>query len=400
MSAGREGDAADDDVALWLATVPVLDDLTKGADDRAYVPLPEGWAMAVADVVSSGQAISAGRYKAVNMAAAGVITAVLNGQARMDLPFTFGGDGAAVAVPPDGIDAAREALARVAGWIASDIELTMRVALVPVAAIRAAGHDLRVARVRAATDTDGLGMAFALFTGGGSAWAEAELKAGRFAIPPAPVDSRPNLTGLSCRWNPVAARRGNILSLIAMPVAGTDPAQFQALVRDLVAIAAETPDHSRPLPADGPVPTLHFDGVEVEARATVPPGGRWMARMRIRLAILLTVFLHRTGCRLGAFHFRSYARDLATNSDSAKFDDGLKMTLDVDDRTLARIEDRLARARAAGICAFGLHRQDTALVTCMVPSVMGRDHVHFVDGADGGYAQAAVMLKSGGKEAA
>ncbi len=34
-----------------------------------------------------------------------------------------------------------------------------------------------------------------------------------------------------------------------------------------------------------------------------------------------------------------------------------------------------------------------ALVTCIVPSARRADHVHFVDGASGGYAVAAEALK-------
>ena len=41
-----------------------------------------------------------------------------------------------------------------------------------------------------------------------------------------------------------------------------------------------------------------------------------------------------------------------------------------------------------------LHRQDAALMTCFTPSVMRSDHVHFIDGARGGYATAATALKA------
>jgi hypothetical protein len=33
-------------------------------------------------------------------------------------------------------------------------------------------------------------------------------------------------------------------------------------------------------------------------------------------------------------------------------------------------------------------------MTCIVPSPLQRDHVHFVDGASGGYAMAASQLKA------
>jgi Protein of unknown function (DUF3095) len=33
-------------------------------------------------------------------------------------------------------------------------------------------------------------------------------------------------------------------------------------------------------------------------------------------------------------------------------------------------------------------------VTCIVPSQLSRDHMHFIDGAAGGYAQAAQQMKA------
>jgi hypothetical protein len=58
------------------------------------------------------------------------------------------------------------------------------------------------------------------------------------------------------------------------------------------------------------------------------------------------------------------------------------------------LEAELSRAQREGIARYGLHRQQSALLTCIVPSPVTADHMHFVDGADGGYARAAEMLKA------
>ena len=60
-------------------------------------------------------------------------------------------------------------------------------------------------------------VAYAMFAGGGAAWADREMKAGRFLVPGAPAGARPDLAGLSCRWNPIRARNGAIVSIIAVP---------------------------------------------------------------------------------------------------------------------------------------------------------------------------------------
>ena len=90
-----------------------------------YAPLPDGWWLAVADIVDSTGAIDAGRYKDVNMAGASVISGVLNALGRDDLPFVFGGDGALVALPPSGAAAATQALASTRRWTLEQLGLSM-----------------------------------------------------------------------------------------------------------------------------------------------------------------------------------------------------------------------------------------------------------------------------------
>src|SRR5205807_3843224 len=76
----------------------------------------------------------------------------------------------------------------------------------------------------------------AMFAGGGASWAEVEMKAGRYAVPKAAPGTRPDLTGLSCRWSPMAARNGEIVSVIAVPAPGADAPRFTKLAADIIAL--------------------------------------------------------------------------------------------------------------------------------------------------------------------
>jgi hypothetical protein len=119
-------------------------------------------------------------------------------------------------------------------------------------------------------------------------------------------------------------------------------------------------------------------------------------RVGVALIAVLLIVLHRFDRRLGDFDAREYVKDIELNADFRKFDDGLKMTIDVTGDQLTRIEALLAKAAAEGLCRYGLHTQASALMTCIVPTPMTRDHMHFVDGGAGGYAEAAKRLKAGG----
>ena len=373
----------------FFDTLPVFEEFEGVADADNYRPLPDDWVLACADIVSSTQAIASGRYKAVNMAGASVISAILNSIGRRDLPFVFGGDGAFVAVPGSTVEQTRAALAAVKTWVAEELQLELRAAIVPIADIRAEGLDVRVARFQASSE-----ISYAMFTGGGASWAEAAMKAGRYGIGAAPAGTRPDLTGLSCRWNPIDAHHGDIVSIIAVPADNGSGAAFQELVADVVALAAGEERGGHPVPVTGPDFGFPPKGMDYEARAAAPKGKRLRPKLRIMAEVLLALIFYRLRRPAGGFDPMLYKSDVARNSDFRKFDDGLKMTIDVDAGRFDKIEARLEKAAAAGICRYGLHRQSSALMTCIVPSPMTRDHMHFIDGAAGGYAMAASNLKA------
>ncbi|MCA1406431.1 DUF3095 domain-containing protein [Ensifer sp. IC3342] len=373
----------------FYESLPLFEAFEGVADEANYRPLPDGWVLAVADIVDSTSAIAEGRYKSVNMAGASVISALMNALDERNLPFVFGGDGALAAIPAAMAAKARAALADAKTWVAEELGLELRTALVPVADIRANGLDMHIARFKASEE-----VSYAMFSGGGASWAEAEMKAGRYQIEAAAAGSRPDLTGLSCRWNPIVSRHGAIVSIIAVPGLRGNGPEFQALVGDIVALAEGEERGGHPVPENGPEPRLSMQGVAVESRAMARKGRRLIAWSWITLQSLVLFVCFKLGWNIGTFDTTQYKRDLVRNSDFRKFDDGLKMTIDIGIERLSQIEERLKRAAEAGVSSYGLHQQDSALMTCIVPAAMSRDHVHFIDGAAGGYAMAAKNLKA------
>src|SRR3984957_2937999 len=202
----------------FYGTIPVFRGFMRLMDPSLYAPLPDDWSIGVADIVGSTKAIAQARYKSVNMAVAAFIAAVTNALEGREFPFVFGGDGASFAVAPDDSERAREALAATAIWVKEDLDLVMRVALVPLAAVRAAGHDVRVARFGPSPN-----LSYAMFSGGGLAFAEAAMKRGEFTVPMAPPGTQPDLSGLSCRFEEIPAARGLILAVLVIPARGVDP---------------------------------------------------------------------------------------------------------------------------------------------------------------------------------
>lgn len=365
-----------------------FEDLT---NPSLFAPLPDDWMVGLADIAGSSRAIAEGRYKAVNMVGAAVISAQINGFGGRAFPYVFGGDGAVFACGPDDRKRAAAALASVRKWADTQFGITLRVAMIPVREIRAAGRDVRVARFQASDHVD-----YAMFSGGGVSWAEKRMKSGEIGLPPANDDSPPDLTGLSCRWSPVKARHGAIASVVVEPRDGAPGAEFAALAQRVIALAGKLDRSGHPIPPEGAEARWPPPGMDLEERLARLDKPLWRRRLGLLLETMMAWLFFRTDLRLGSFKPSQYRAEVGRNADFRKFEDGLKMTLDTDEATLSDLRAVLDEGKTAGIADYGLFLQDEAIMTCIVPSVMQKDHVHFVDGASGGYASAAAQMKGAG----
>jgi hypothetical protein len=361
---------------------PIVADFADALEAGNYVGVPDEWYIAVGDVVASTAAITAGRYKDVNLAGAATIVAIVNACPQRELPFAFGGDGAVVLIPPELSARAREAL-KGAQKVARDaLALDMRCALVPVAAVRAEGADVRLAYYVLHS-----GRRLAMLCGGGSDAAEALCKSAKGAEFALAADARTpdaDLGGLSCRWQPLLARNGVMLTAI---VRAREAAPLPRIYRDLYdRIQAAITHDACPVAASN-------------LRSPWPPRGAERERgfgrtlFEVYGQSLLAKISEATGAAIGGFNGRAYARALPAHSDYRKFADSLRMVVDCTPREADDIEAILGAAKRAGLVEFGLHRATSALMTCFVSNTDDGGHVHFIDGADGGYTLAAQGLR-------
>lgn len=371
----------------FIDGIPTLETFDHVGQTARYTPLPDDWWLGLSDVVNSTTAVAEGSYKAVNMAGAATIAAVSNA-VGLDLPlFVFTGDGARFAIPPAHVDAARQALANTAAWVEEDLHMNLRVGLIPVSAIKAAGHEAKVAFHRPAP-----AVRYALFAGGGLDWAERQLKDGRIDIDLAGDPRDADLSGMSCQWGAMKSRRGTIMSVVVRPGPKADPDKFAALVSQVVQLT-EAGGSASPVPPEGPPTDWPTEGIELDARAHRRGGSLFVRRIKTITAAAIAKLLFKTNLRVGVFKPQTYRREVSENSDFRKFDDGLMMTVDCTADVHSAVDALLKDAEAAGLAVYGMHTQDEALMTCFVPTITMKDHVHFVDGAGGGYAEAMAALK-------
>ncbi|KIC10599.1 adenylate cyclase [Leisingera sp. ANG-M1] len=371
----------------FYASLPKIRAFASLSGPEGFAPLPPDWHLCCTDIVNSTGLVAAGRYKTVNMIGAAVIAAMRNALQGEAFPFIFGGDGASFAVPPRHRDTAEQVLAGLRAWTEAEYGIGLRAAMLPLAWIRAEGLDVQVARYAVSDYAD-----FAMFSGGGLAWAEAQMKAGAFEVPPALLAEPPDLAGLSCRWSNTPARNGIILSVVALPAPDTKPQDFARLSAEVLELAGQLEGGGHPVPKTGPKLQFPPAGLHLEAQSSRGKTPLFLRKLYLFFHSAFAGLIFATKRRAGSFDPVHYLSVLKANSDFRKFDDGLKMTLDCTPGIRDRIRQHLEQAAAGGLVHFGLHEQNAAMVTCIVPSPLEDDHIHFVDGAAGGYTQAAANL--------
>ena len=180
------------------------------ADDSVFRDVPMDWWVVLTDVRNSTQSIAKGLYKEVNVVGASCIIAVKNACGDLVFPYIFGGDGATFVIPNEYKSKVAQALAFAKKSSFEKFGVQLRVALVPVSEILNAGLKLRVAKF-IPTENNYVSM----FSGGGISYAEELMKAPdeRYALSDSEIPNG-NFNGLECRWNPIPAKNGGILTLI------------------------------------------------------------------------------------------------------------------------------------------------------------------------------------------
>jgi hypothetical protein len=379
----------------FFGEIPETDQFIDVVDAHSYRDVPEDWSIVITDVRGSTAAIEAGRYKDVNALGACGIIALRNALPDVELPFVFGGDGATVLVPDSRRSAVVATLAGLRRLATEAFDLELRCGLVPVRELRAQGLRVRVARYRTSPH-----VTLAMLMGEGfvvaEQWVKDPVRGPQYSVPES-GGRAVDLDGFECRWRPVPTHHGTMLSLLVQAVpeqSSEKPRIYREVLSRLQALlgdGAGAPVSVSALRVQG---LLGDFSVEARARSGAAAGpdhdrARALARRKATIGRVLIA----TRTTAGGFDGRTYRDELVRNCDFRKFDETLRMVVDVSPEQHRAITDLLDGFRVQGEIVYGVHCSRSALVTCFVRAYEG-DHVHFVDGSDGGYALAAKQLKA------
>jgi hypothetical protein len=362
-------------------------------DARHYVAVPHDWYLAVSDIKGSTAAVETGQHSDVNFAAAAMIAALNNLCGA--IPYQFGGDGAVALVPQRFAPDARRVLAQTRRFARQEFKLDLRVGLAPMSALAVRGAEVLVGRYEPAPTS-----AYAVFLGDGVELMESSVKGraddGLAALSMIRDDEDdgqpPDLTGLSCRWTPLKSTRGKMVALV---VRGADHGALHAELTQRAGVPALNAATLENLQARWPP-----KGMLREAKARKRWKPLFLSTLLVGLETLAAYVVVKYKLSLGPFSAETYRREVMRGAvDFARSGETLALVFDCPldriDVIRAYLDDRQQRRALI----YGMHVSDHAVMTCLVTSRADNEHVHFVDGGDGGYTKAATQLKARLKEA-
>lgn len=370
-----------------------ISDYRNICDLDLYVDVPRDWVMVLCDIRGSTKSIQEGRYKDVNFLGASCIIALVNKFKGHAIPYVFGGDGATLLLPPEFVEESKSALGHVQNMAKSQYQMELRVALIPIAELTKENFSFKIAKYALSPD-----ISIALFKGNGFFEAEARVKNnGAYLLEEkySEASVAANMEGLECRWESIPAKRDEIITVL-IKATSKDLEEAALVYKNIIAEITEIVgdrENVSPVSEDRLKLTLNPKKLSVEAKAKT----RGLLSQLLFLVIMflqtiLGFFLMTFQVKTKNSNWGLYKRKVSKHSDYWKFDDTLRFVFDVTQKQKSVLVWILEKYKGQKLIHYGTHSSSSALMTCLIFN-RENQHVHFIDGSDGGYALAATQLK-------
>jgi hypothetical protein len=369
--------------ALPVNDMPLGDLLTR---DEFFNDVPADWHVVITDIRSSTQAVLKGRHENVNLVATGSIVSVLNIAFGMNvtIPFFFGGDGATFIMPPTIIDRVMQALALYKVNTLDNFSFDLRTGTIPVQEIYAKGHHMHIAKFSSSES-----FSIPIVLGNGLNYAEQIIKGDDYLLSThQPQQEELDLTGMQCRWDRIAppANKEEVVTLLVVATNGARQSDAFRKVMNKMDVLYGSPQKRQPISVDKLKFNSTFSRLSQEMRARLG---------KIKMFSLLQDWITSL---YGYIYFhtqsgKTYLKRLVEMSDTLVIDGKINTVISGTAKQRAQLTSFLDELEAAGEIIYGLHVSSASIMSCYVRDLED-GHIHFVDGSEGGYTQAARMLKA------
>jgi len=352
-----------------------------------FSDVPSNWYVIVTDIKDSTKMISSGKDEIINFVATGSIIAILNiaHAHKTTIPFFFGGDGATMIIPPQILEESLNALKEHQQNSVENFDVFIRVGSMPVSEVYESGHHLKIAKAKMNEY-----LSIPIILGAGLQFAESIIKANESIYQRIEIlEKRLNLDGMECRWDKVDPPEENheILCLLVNSLDSNKQAYVYKKVLDKIEIIYGSHKKRSPISISGLKLNATVERINSEMRIRYGSGN-----INFLLKRLLATFVGKFYLRFNK-EGKQYLNSLIQLTDTLVLDGRINTVISGLNKQHNELEKYLTDLEEAGELWFGIYRSKKSIMSCYVRDRKDQ-HIHFVDGVDGGYTKAAAMLKN------
>lgn len=368
-----------DDFYSKLKAIDNIKDITK---NNIYTEVPKDWHILATDIKNSTTAINEGKYKEVNMVGALTIISILNINKDIELPYVFGGDGAFVIIPNSIYSQAKQALLAVQKISKDAYTLDLRIASICIEEVCKNSKEVLISKLKVSKD-----YYQAIINGGGLELCDHLLKNSDQFLIKDNIDKnfQVDISGLECRWEAIPSPKDDTLSIL---IKSKNEQYYENILSNIESIIG---DNKKRHPILEKALNLSFKDKDLDYESSIYSQNTFIKKLinlKLKTINLLGYFLIKFNLK----NWSTYKKRVLSTTDTEKFDDILRMVVSTSKNETSLLEEYLESEFQNNTLIYGMHKSDSALMTCLIFERHGR-HIHFVDGSNGGYALAAKDFK-------
>ena len=351
----------------------------------AFFDVPNDWHIIITDIKGSTNAVLSGLHETVNLIATGSIVTVLNlaFKAKILVPFFFGGDGATFIVPNVIVNEVMKALLLYRTNMLQNFNLDLRAGIIPVSEVYAKNHSLKICRF-----SNSGNFSIPIVLGYGLEYAEKIIKGEDYLLNGHDAsDDELDLSGMQCRWDKIEPPENSeeVVTLLVIAQNCSKQAEVFSEVINQIDKIYGNQEKRQPIS----IPKLIF-------RTSFNNLGK---EMKHRLGKIKFLELIKTWIinLYGRFYFKTesgknYLKQLVEMADTLVIDGRINTVITGVKQQRLALEKVLNELEKTEKIIYGLYVSNESVMSCYVRDLED-DHIHFVDGSEGGYTKAAGVLK-------
>jgi len=352
-------------------------------DTDAFHKVPTNWYIVNTDIKGSTILVNNGMSELVNLVATGSIIAVLNiaAEATIDIPFFFGGDGATLLVPPTLIGLIMPALFLHQSNVKKQFNIDLRVGKLLVAEVIEKGNELKIAKV-------GVNQlhVIPIILGNGLKYAENIIKAQTITPQNLLENTILNLEGMECSWDKIPPPN-NAEEVVSLIVAVQEEKQqaviFKKILEQIERIYGSNQNRN---PVSIDKLSLNAGIPKIKTVLSLRnPNYSFLELIKLWLySIMGKFFSGKTD--------QNDLKELVQLSDTFVMDGQMNMVISGTSKKRTQLVQVLDEMEKTKEIIYGIFVSNQSVMSCYVRDINAQ-HIHFIDGGNGGYTKAAVLLK-------